>query len=232
MLAAACLFLAIVLVMQTIGGNTSAASADIIPSDLKAKIAEEQLLLDRPIRDVRFDSLPLWQAIDILAARAGVNISVNWKSIEGAGIDRNAPVTLHLTRPTFRQALQAVSKDVSSSADPLEFMVQDNIVFFSTMDDLARVNVTEIYDIQDLIDRLLVAENTRSTRQWTREDAVETISRVIYDSVDDNWRHSGAIRELHGRLIITQTQKNQQAVAAALERLSAADLDEKAVGGP
>ena len=50
--------------------------------------------------------------VDFLRDVSGANIFVNWKSLEGAGVDRNAPVTAKLRNVKFSKALSIILDSV------------------------------------------------------------------------------------------------------------------------
>lgn len=74
---------------------------------LHAKITDEDSrdVLTRRLADVKFDGTRLGDAIDYLREARGTSISVDWRELEAAGIDRNAPVKIRLTDATFGQVL-------------------------------------------------------------------------------------------------------------------------------
>ena len=57
-----------------------------------------QAQLDRPLPELQFDGVGFSDVIDFLRDVSGANIFVNWKSLEAAGVDRNAPVTARLRK--------------------------------------------------------------------------------------------------------------------------------------
>src|SRR5579871_5374808 len=55
-----------------------------------------QELLARPLKDAQFEKAGLGQVIRRLADEGGINIYVNWRALEAAGIDQNTPVSFHV----------------------------------------------------------------------------------------------------------------------------------------
>src|SRR5205085_2146147 len=82
---------------------------------------------------------------------SGANIFVNWKALEAAGVDRNAPVSARLRNIKFSKALTIILDSVSGGTVQLGFTTEDGVVTVSTRDDLEKDVVTEVYDVRDLI---------------------------------------------------------------------------------
>jgi len=71
-------------------------------------------LLDR-FSEVKFDSVGFADVIDFLRDVSGANIFVNWRALEAAEIDRNAPVTARLSNVKFGKALDLILQDVGGA---------------------------------------------------------------------------------------------------------------------
>jgi hypothetical protein len=105
--------------------------------------------------------------------------------------------------------------------------VDDGIVHVATSEDLARFTVTRVYDVRDII-----ADALAGGRSWngpvppTELDAAEALVTLIQEEIEpETWRYaggtSGGIRYFAGRLVVTQTEENQDAVMGLLGALRA-----------
>ena len=98
----------------------------------------------------------------------------------------------------------------------MAFEIDDGVITISTAEDLHLNVETKTYDIQFLLsDKLEPA---------AREKRIETISKLITGSIDaSSWRDNGgkigALKELAGRLLITQSPENHKAIANLIEQL-------------
>src|SRR5204862_7501884 len=73
---------------------------------------QPQALLDKPLPEIRFHDAALADAIDFMRDVTGANITVNWSTIEAAGIDRKKPVTESLRNIKGSRALKAILDSV------------------------------------------------------------------------------------------------------------------------
>jgi beta-lactamase regulating signal transducer with metallopeptidase domain len=207
-----------------------------------------QAKLDRKLPEVNLEGMPLADVIEFLRDTGGVNIFVNWKALEAAGIDRKEPVTARMRNVRFSKALQVVLESASSQAAHIGYSADDGVVTVSTADDLAKNTLTRVYDIRDLLvmtpdfipgEGLLGLspttkpseprpdqpgdkrdEELRKTRAALVNDVVQLITETVAtDTWKDNGGSTGSVRELSGQLIVTQTPENHLELVRLLEQL-------------
>ena len=115
------------------------------------------------VKHPRFE-YPEWtltEVIDDIREKSGLNIQVNWNSLEYAGIDREQEVTLQLKNVSVERALKSILDNLSSSAGAygddygygttIAFGLQDGIVVIANSEDLARDYYPVAHDISDLL---------------------------------------------------------------------------------
>lgn len=164
--------------------------------------------------DLKLNDVPLSGAIDRLRGITGVRISVNWKALEAAGVRRGEPVSLRLERVHASTALDLLLRVASPESPRLGWRVDEGVVSVSTAEDLNKNVEIRLYDIRDLIGKsATLDERTRK---------VNAIVRLLQDRIDPaSWRqHGGAVgamRELQGQLIVTQTPENHRAITDLIE---------------
>ena len=179
--------------------------------------------------EITFEGVSFSDTIDFLRDVTSANVFVNWRALEAAGIDRNAPVTAKLKQVKFGRALQLMLDDVAGGKNKLAYEIDDNVITVSTAEDLGKNTVTRVYDVRDLIRPAANAPADKTADKAAdpaapapaaahQEKRVKILTDLIVTSVAPaTWREtrggsSGAIRELQGQLIITQTQENQIAI--------------------
>jgi type II secretory pathway component GspD/PulD (secretin) len=165
---------------------------------------------------------------------SNANIFGNWKALEAAHGDRNMPVSLALRNVKFSKALKTILSNVSGGQMELGYMIDEGVITISTVDDLSKNVDVRVYDIRDLLAPITDVQSDNQapatkpsagrTPPRTRQDLVDAITRLIMDTVSTNtWKgHGGtvgALRELEGQLIITQTPDSHREIVKLLEQL-------------
>jgi general secretion pathway protein D len=107
--------------------------------------------LDRRLPDVKFDAVGFSDVVDFLRDLTNANIFVNWRALEAAGVDKNAPVTARLRDVPFSKVLRTILDDVSGGTAKLGYTIDEGVITISTEDDLSKNTSTRVYDIRDLI---------------------------------------------------------------------------------
>jgi bla regulator protein BlaR1 len=159
--------------------------------------------LQRRLPEINFQQIPLADAIDFLREVTGANIDVGWKAFEGAGLDRNEPVTLRVRNVTFEQVLRQLCRQMGGGHANAGFTVDGGVILISTVDDLAKSGRSRAYDVADL----LTAAGPGSKMPTTRPAREELVELVEANVAPDSWREKGGavgtMREFNGRLIVT-----------------------------
>jgi general secretion pathway protein D len=103
------------------------------------------------LQKVDFDGIAFSDVVDFLREVSGLNIYVNWNSLQTVGIDQSVPVNVNLTNVSFEKVLTTVLDDVGGVAAQLGYVIDEGVITVSTQEDLSRKTVTRVYDILDLI---------------------------------------------------------------------------------
>lgn len=70
--------------------------------------------------------------LEYFKVAAGLNIFVNWRSLEGQGTERGTPVTADIQNVSVRTALKKVLALASTPAAPITYRVVDNVVYIAS----------------------------------------------------------------------------------------------------
>lgn len=108
------------------------------------------IALGRRIADVKFESTPFSDALDFLRDAGGINLRVDWKALEAAGIDKTVPVTFRLRNAPARKVLDTLLRE-AGAGNTLAYEVDDGLLEISTQEEMDKRLVTEVYDIRDLL---------------------------------------------------------------------------------
>jgi len=179
----------------------------------EAKAAEDakaKALLDRVLPAINFSNVNLSDAFDFLRDVSGANIHVNWKAIEKASVTRDTIINLKMRQVSLAKLLDLVLLEASGNAK-LGWAIDEGVIEISTAEVLAANVVIKIYEVRDLLD----------PRALDQKGA--TLSTMITLSIAPNsWREKGghgAIKYSDGKLVITQTNENHEAIKNLLDGL-------------
>ena len=209
--------------------------------------AEADVGLDRVVAKVDFRATAFQDAIEFLRQRTGTNILVGWRALEAAGIDRNTPITLHVTNLPLRRVLELVCDEAGGSTVMLISRARDGTIVVMTADDAARYAELRLYDVDDL---LRANHDFRVRLGWRPttnpaagggggmslgsgggggqpdpyQEAIDDLTRIITEFVaPDMWRDNGGtigtLRVFNGRLMITATPDMHEQIRELLEMI-------------
>lgn len=198
---------------------------------------------------VEFTDNPLSDVIGFIAQNAAIDVDVDWNSLEEIGIDQDMPVSLRLVSGApISTVLDRVLAQVSDPALPAEWAVVDGILVIASDEVLRRNTTMRSYDIRDLLFEIPNFDNAPDFELQSssgsggggtspfqggggdeedrvpRQDRVDQLVQVIQNNVDPNgWLdlggNTGAVQELSGVLIITQTPKAHRQINGLLGML-------------
>lgn len=105
-------------------------------------------------REISFENTPLKMAMEFLRDLADVNMHVNWKALETAGISQETPITLKAKGLSTGRALDMVLDQINANHDKLAsvyWIIDDGVVEITTGEALNQKTKTVVYDIADLL---------------------------------------------------------------------------------
>ena len=134
--------------------------------------SEPPVYLSQRIGELNLERVSLKEALALLAARAGsgVNLIVQWRELEAAGIESAAPVTLRLRDVTLGQALSLVLNEAGGGSVQLAYATPASFLIISTREQLDRdAGVVRVYDIRALLrDAMAFRESIKRYTSATR----------------------------------------------------------------
>lgn len=207
-----------------LAGSNEIREAPVESRPAAAIAADEaaQKALIAPMADHQFTGVRLSDAIKELRQKAGVPLFVNWKSMAMIHISPDFQVTVSLHGKTLKSALETVFTVVGTGrVGDWGISVEDGVIVVASKDDSSKNVSVRVYDVRDMIGRPAADE---------RERRVDALVALIQDQIEPvSWKQRGgqvgAIRELSGQLIITQTPENQQNLIKLLEDVRALFVD-------
>jgi hypothetical protein len=174
---------------------------------------------NRRLPPAKFENTPLAQVVDFLRNSGQNNIFVNWRALQAAGIDKSTHVTADLSNQTLDQGLVRVLKAASRPDAKLDWTFDEGVITISLEDDLNPELHLRVYDVRDLVAR------PGSSAKERADEAQKLVDDLQRDIAPESWRDRskrnnayGAIRQLSGQIIVTQTSYHQELVLYQLDR--------------
>jgi hypothetical protein len=185
-----------------------------------AKLETDQVRrkLAQPL-PVDFDQNALENVVTYFQNVAGVNIFVDWPSLQAAGVARDAPVSLSLANVPVDKALDLVLDTVAGQAARLDRVIENNVLIISTAASIARRTVIRTYDVSSLArdvqdSPVMAAQRIDHIRRLIQQN----VGPVGYwGDVGGTWR----ITTLGGKLVVQASPKAHDQIDALLAKLGA-----------
>ena len=201
--------------------------------------------LDTRVSKLDFEDMKLSQAFQFLRDVSGAGLHVKWRALALEGVEPSTTVNVNLSNATFREGLKTVLKSAGGGKAKLEYALSQGVITISTKADFDAQPIVRVYNIRDMVVDVPMFEGPRLGRSTgghssfdsgsdldgdlkKRSEIIRGIKSGITSSIDrDSWRdaggETGAISEIGGQLVITQTRENHAKTAALLEKLRKAE---------
>jgi hypothetical protein len=134
-------FAPVLLAVGLLGLALPAGSASASPS---------RAAMNRSLPELKFDGVGFSDCIDFLRDVSGSNISVNWKALAEANVQKDAPITVRLYGVPLRKALSVIL-DQAAGGEALTYYVEDNVVEITTKAMADKIMYVRVYPVEDLI---------------------------------------------------------------------------------
>jgi len=117
----------------------------------------EKLLTTTAVTEIKFNQHEFRDVVDSFRETYGLNIYVEWKALEAAGVSKSTPVTLNLRNVTVGRTLDVILSEVSTRAPGADaqimHIVDNGVLTISTLGSLSRKSITRVYPAADLLCR-------------------------------------------------------------------------------
>jgi hypothetical protein len=170
-------------------------------------LAEQQIAaaLDREILLVCND-LPLAEVCRELSARLGINVRLDIKRLEQAGVDSDQRITCNY-------AVAPASMQLERVLEPLELdcVIRDDVLQITTPEEAESRLVQHLYDVRPLTDPDLGLADVNGL--------VDLITETVAEQSWDEVGGPGSISEFRGLFVVSQFSDVHREIAALLNQL-------------
>jgi len=109
-----------------------------------------QAQLGRTLPELKLDGVSLGDALDFIRDVSGVNLHVDWKTLEAAGVNRDTPINVRLRAVSLRKALNTIMAE-AGGGDQIGWTTDEGVVTVTSKEKINSTSITRIYDIRDLL---------------------------------------------------------------------------------
>ena len=192
--------------------------------------AEERIAveLEKPTV-MEFSETQLGNVIAILKERHPIEIQLDNRALDDAGVGTDTPITRKLRNIKLKSALALMLREVG-----LTYVVEHEVLLITTEEQAQERRVNRIYDVRDLLDA------DRQDRLARGDAAIEYDYDSLIDAITssvspDSWDHLGglgSIAPLYGTLVIAQTTQIHERVAELFVNLRRVADGRRAAAAP
>ncbi|MCD6303489.1 MAG: STN domain-containing protein [Planctomycetes bacterium] len=192
------------------GGAAGGPSAPV-----RSKLARRVLPL------VKFDNLPLRDALKFFASATGANFHVNWRALQAGGITPETPVSLDLRRVTVWRALDLVLDEINadrSKLDSVYWVIDRGVVLITTGNDLNRDVVTRVVDVGGVLLLRPDFPGPRMDLQNATESASAT-GETSSGTTDDLWVDTDRQQNRQGKSYDDKKKEKQEKLIETIKTM-------------
>lgn len=214
-LTAGVLLCAIALLSAAASRGSSAQPADTTPDKPQAAPSNpdeiNERLTSRRVA-LKFDNVPLGEAVEFIGAAADVNTFIDWKSLEALGIEHDVPVTLKLRNPV--SAGQALRLTLRSVNPALSYNVDEEVVVIAASAEQAAQPAAEaqletrVYDVADLVGA-----------NGAGEALVQLVTQSVTPEAWDSQVGGPHMKLLYNRLVVVAPVETQDRISELLGKV-------------
>ncbi|MHC5112947.1 MAG: hypothetical protein ACYTGP_00800, partial [Planctomycetota bacterium] len=125
--------------------------------------------LDEVRVSVELADEPTVRVIDELARQASMPVRADWGALELIGIDPRDRVTLDLASASLATALAGVAMQIGDGLDVPVIEAHAGYVVLTTFDATAKLTMSDVYDVRDLLTDEEAASRMREARELARD---------------------------------------------------------------
>jgi len=178
-------------------------SAPMLPSAPTTAPSPRQAALEAALNqkldEVVFTNAAFADVIAQLGKSAKVNIVVNWREIETAGVRPETRISMRLRAVTLAKTLRLALNEAAGGPD-LDYVTDDNTITITTRTDRLKNAPTHIYDIRDLL-------NAPDAKGKARQVA-DIMQMINLAQSKEDWAITGPTKEANGQVTVKALEEN------------------------
>jgi hypothetical protein len=109
-----------------------------------------ELALKTKVPEIKFDGIPLGDAMDFIRDISDTNIHVNWRALELLNVTRQMPVSVRMGNVPLKRVLRSILDD-TGLGDAITFYAEDGVLEVTTREIADSKLITKVYPVEDLV---------------------------------------------------------------------------------
>lgn len=167
---------------------------------------------------MEFVDTPLHDAVNFLKDLHQIEIQLDHRALEDAGVGSDTPVTRTLNGLPLKSALKIMLGDLD-----LAYVVQNDVMLITTQDKASEMCEVRVYDVTKLVAPDAKAEEILQTLTMLLS---ETVQRTVDGEIVSSGLQRIRIVPLRDLLVILASQEEHEEIATILEELAKALAEE------
>lgn len=176
----------------------------VVEADIDSQTEKIYQELERPTT-LDFVDTPLAEAVQYLEDFHKIQIEMDKKALEDAGLATDAPITRQLQNISLRSALRLIFDQLD-----LDYIIRDQVLMITTKDAADNYLVVKVYPVEDLVVH---------SGKMNNNALLNVIESAVRPASWDASGGQGSITPFRGSLVISQTETAHYEVAQLLRQL-------------
>ncbi len=183
--------------------------------DRKAPSPEEAIRrsLSKPVK-LDFKKTPLADVLESLEEKAGVQVVIDYRALDDAGLRTDMPVTVHVAGAKLRSALGLMLRP-----HDLTWTIAHEVLLITTPEEAETMLRAKVYDVSDLPAHRNQQDGRARDYDWLIEMITTGVQPLSWDAVGG----PGSIAPFEAAgievLVVSQTREGHEEVEALLAKL-------------
>ncbi len=137
----------LLLTLIVLSTGCAARRVGVYTDDPPRRLATDGVVID----ELKFEKTPLIEALALVAEKTGLTIDIDAQTLEAAGIEMNAPVTVHARSISVKEALELVGSSAAGGVTELGVDISEHYVRLTTEEALPARVPGHVYDLRHIV---------------------------------------------------------------------------------
>ncbi|HEX5445759.1 MAG TPA: hypothetical protein VFW87_18175, partial [Pirellulales bacterium] len=179
-------------------------------------VADIEQALDQSV-EFAFEEAPLRNVADKLKAQYGIDVQLDMRALEDAGVGSDTPITRQLKNVSLREALKLLLGEFE-----LTYVIRNEVLLITSKTEAGNMLITKVYPVFDLV--VCSGDEGHERSPLNYGPLKSLVQSIVAPTSWGDVGGPGALEEfpIAGALVISQTMEVHEEIAQQLRALRAA----------